>query len=223
LQVIPVFQEEHENYLNKACDVIYEHRHDMEKLVNLKPLDAFFGPRETVDDPDCVPRRCYIELLFDLAKEIAVDQYSYAIDDQRPSYMKPFLVPNRQWLVPRSAGDLKSVIRTKSLQYLGFRPYKNRDRSIVQWMKKKKDIVDQILVRELQTEEKSWTDYEEEETIIKHKLTNSVFQMLVTEFTAEFKVLLVRRKTLLRRRVKVRKRFLSMVFRSNENVFSLLH
>jgi centrosomal protein CEP350 len=187
-----VFKEEHETYLNKAAEILFTAHQTKADLTTLNPPDSFFGPRELTDDPDSVVRRCYVEMLFDLAKETAVERLTADNVAQRPSYMKPKLVTHRPWLVPKTLDELKSAVSRVGLRHLGFESAHTRDRFVVEWTKKRKDKVDRILVRELQSEESAWTDFEEEEVLIKNKLTNSLFDCLVGELCRELAV--IRRK-----------------------------
>ncbi|CAG0914264.1 unnamed protein product [Notodromas monacha] len=184
-RVIPVFKEEHETYLAKAAEIVFKCYAAGNDVSSMQPPPEYFGPKEAGDDPDTIVRRCYIELLFDLAKETLVERMNAAVVTPRPVYMKPKLVPHRSWLMPQNVDVLKDAACKAGLRWLGFEPKANRDRFIVEWTKKKKDNVDRILVAELQREEAAWTDFEEEEVFIKNKLTNVIFEDLVAEFVEE--------------------------------------
>ena len=49
------------------------------------------------------------------------------------------------------------------------------------WSQKRRDRVDQILVRELHSEESAWTDYAADEATVKNQLTDALMDMLIQD------------------------------------------
>jgi hypothetical protein len=49
------------------------------------------------------------------------------------------------------------------------------------WSQKRRDRVDQILVRELHSEESAWTDYSEDEATVKDQLTDNIMDLLIND------------------------------------------
>ena len=49
------------------------------------------------------------------------------------------------------------------------------------WSQKRRDRVDQILVRELHSEESAWTDYSADEATVKNQLTDALMDMLIQD------------------------------------------
>ena len=52
--------------------------------------------------------------------------------------------------------------------------------------------MDQILVRELHSEEKEWTDYTYDETIVKDSVTDGLMEVLITDTVEHIKHTLVK-------------------------------
>ena len=68
-----------------------------------------------------------------------------------------------------------------------------KENLIVRWSpQKRRDRVDQILVRELHSEEKEWTDYTYDETIVKDSVTDSLMEVLITDTVEHIKHTLVK-------------------------------
>ena len=64
----------------------------------------------------------------------------------------------------------------------GYEKRAAKENLIVRWSpQKRRDRVDQILVRELHSEEKEWTDYAQDETLVKDSVTDSLFELLLAD------------------------------------------
>ena len=64
---------------------------------------------------------------------------------------------------------------------LNYRPRFQRENQLAKWSQRKRDRVDEILVKELQTEEKVWTNFAHEETLAKRKTADAILEMLLLE------------------------------------------
>lgn len=65
----------------------------------------------------------------------------------------------------------------------GYEPAVKKENMIIRWSRKKRDRVDEILIRESQEEETEWVDYSIEENSIKNKITNSIIDDIMDEAT----------------------------------------
>lgn len=63
---------------------------------------------------------------------------------------------------------------------MGYDTY-NSEKAIQKWSGKKRDHVDEILLRECQEEASEWTNYDVDELIVKNGLTNDIMNMLLIE------------------------------------------
>lgn len=61
-----------------------------------------------------------------------------------------------------------------------------RENLLVSWAGKKRDRVDEILVRELQEEEVIWTNYNEDEVIVKDQMADTLLEDLISDTTLVF-------------------------------------
>ena len=75
--------------------------------------------------------------------------------------------------------------------------YKKRaqkENLIVRWSHKRRDRVDQVLVRELHAEEASWTDYQYCEFQVKDEISNLIMDALVNDNVQALKGALLSRQ-----------------------------
>ena len=62
----------------------------------------------------------------------------------------------------------------------------SRENLLVSWAGKKRDRVDEILVRELQEEEALWTNYNEDEVLVKDQMTDQMLEFLISDTAMVF-------------------------------------
>ncbi|KAI4470046.1 centrosome-associated protein [Holotrichia oblita] len=126
-----------------------------------------------------IDKECF-EFIFDLCKEFAVEHYKQFVEYSGPSWM----VVNKRSLAKRKpfdGNDLKAYLFKKTKEILEFEKVIFKEKMITKWSRKKRDHVDEILVIESQTEESEWTNYDDDEVIVKNELTNDIMNMLLTE------------------------------------------
>lgn len=167
--IIPVEQKQVKTYIQKAAAILYD---DYEK-----------GKLNEKSHPNIGDRINSYRFIFNLCKEIALDlQERLNQESNGPSWnqVKPRLKPlevNKRI----TKESLESIMNRKILQLLGFQTVNRKDNLIVRWSRKKRDHVDEILVLEAQTEEADWTNYDQDEIIVKNNLTNEILEQLVSE------------------------------------------
>lgn len=77
----------------------------------------------------------------------------------------------------------------------GYEPRIVRENMIMKWSRKKRDQVDEILIRECQDEEQEWVDFTLEENSVKNQLADSIIDKVLEDavsglslaFTKKFK------------------------------------
>ena len=62
----------------------------------------------------------------------------------------------------------------------------SRENLLISWAGKKRDRVDEILVRELQEEEALWTNYNEDEVMVKDQMTEALLDSLISDTAKVF-------------------------------------
>ena len=95
--------------------------------------------------------------------------------------------------LPKDSASLSSIVCREIMVAFGYEKRAAKENLIVRWSpQKRRDRVDQILVRELHSEEKEWTDYSQDETIVKDSVAESLFEILITDTVDHIKQVLVK-------------------------------
>lgn len=122
----------------------------------------------------------YKKFIFDLTKEVARNILENNKTkkclpwESSSKNSKPKLVPSEKFL--------SKMIENEVLVLFGFKSKINKEKLIIQWSRKKRnDFVDDLLIKELQDEEAEWTNYEEDENIIKNRITQNLLDDLIQD------------------------------------------
>ena len=95
--------------------------------------------------------------------------------------------------LPKDSASLAALVCREIMVAFGYEKRAIKENLIVRWSpQKRRDRVDQILVRELHSEEKEWTDYSQDETIVKDAVTESLFDLLITDTVDHVKQVLLK-------------------------------
>ena len=117
--------------------------------------------------------------------------YEHETLTQPPPWLPPLPLDKLNFLAPGSLEDLKTRVAHEVVKDLKLAPRVSREALMVRWSGKKRDRVDEILVRELQEEEALWTDYINEEAVVKQQMGDALLELLITDtantFSAIFK------------------------------------
>ena len=98
-----------------------------------------------------------------------------------------------QLALPKDSESSSNIICREVMVSFGFEKRALKENLIVRWSpQKRRDRVDQFLVRELHSEEKEWTDYAYDETIVKDSVTESLMEVLITDTVEHIKHTLVK-------------------------------
>ena len=113
----------------------------------------------------------FVRLIFDLVKDVVADIFKVETDQQNPPWMlqKP-LTKNRLKLA-KNENILIQIVKREVMVAFSHEKRSQKENMIIRWSQKKRDRVDQVLVRELHTEEPSWTNYEDDEAQVKSKIS----------------------------------------------------
>ncbi len=125
----------------------------------------------------------YKRFLFDLTKEIARN----ILEESKNAVPLPWEEVSRQ-KVPKprpQRQELQKLIENEVRVLFGFGSKINKEKLIIQWSRKRRtDFVDDLLIQELQEEENEWTNYEEDELIIKNQITENLLDDLIDDTVA---------------------------------------
>nr|XP_022900642.1 centrosome-associated protein 350-like [Onthophagus taurus] len=140
-----------------------------------------------------IDKQCY-EYVFDLGKELAVEHYRQFVEKPKPSWMKV----NKKFLAQRKPFnelELRQHLFKEIKVLIGFEKDVLKENLITKWCRKKRDHVDEILIVESQAEESEWTNYDEDEVVVKDELTNDIMKILLAETAQVWEKLMKKRLT----------------------------
>ncbi|GFS78326.1 centrosome-associated protein 350 [Nephila pilipes] len=129
----------------------------------------------------------FLDLIFDLTKEIALDTFS-EINETPAPWLKPQkLTPKPKF--PTDKNKLITAIKKKvedALKLLPTESYAEQKRKRPSWStmklgRKKRDFVDTILISEIKEEEPEWINYDQDEVCVKFQIADSIFDLLVDD------------------------------------------
>ena len=132
-------------------------------------------------------RRVFVSFLSDLASEIFEAIYSCESERQNPPWMPQKPLTRERLMLPRTESELVARLQREALIFFGMERRAEKESLIVRWSQKKRDKVDQILVRELHAEEAAWTDYSRDEALVKDQLSEAVLNLLIEDTVKEIK------------------------------------
>lgn len=76
---------------------------------------------------------------------------------------------------------LHDVVSRQVLVLFGFVPKASKENLTIRWSRKKRDHVDELLVRESQEEERQWTNYEQDEAVVKNNVAMAILDSLLDD------------------------------------------
>ncbi len=128
--------------------------------------------------------------LFDLCKEITLEQFSF--DNHFEITLKlPLKLQKQLW--PKSEQQFASMITTKVKELMEKSNVKPNIRidGLMGFCRKskKRDLVDTVLYEEICLEDSRWAYFEPEIVIIKDKITDMIVDQLITEAIREWKII----------------------------------
>lgn len=82
---------------------------------------------------------------------------------------------------PHNQRSLELLLKKKLKQLFAFEKSDCKESMIIKWSRKKRDHVDELLVVESQSEEAEWTNYDQDELIVREEVTTGLLDMLIDE------------------------------------------
>lgn len=186
-KLIPSTRDEIESIVDKLSNALFEAKtQNRENEVDLKAV--------IMTSEDNEHKKIFIEFLSDLTKEIFDEIFACETAEQNPPWLPQKNLAREIARLPKTASQLTEVIRREVLIHLGFERRAKVENLVVRWSQKRRDRVDQILVRELHAEEAGWTDYSLDEAVIKNQVADSLISLLITDACKMLKTISKRRK-----------------------------
>ena len=173
--ILPQNPRQAELIVGNISSMLYKaFKNDQLKLVTAPKDMKSFPPKSKVD------KNCY-QFMFDLSKELALHHYAQFREDVKPQWRKV----NKRPLVrsrPFDEEQLTKYLCENVKDLLNFEKSSGKkDNLVTKWSRKKKDHVDDLLVLESQAEEATWTNYDEDEVIVKNDITDDIMNVLLVE------------------------------------------
>jgi hypothetical protein len=123
-------------------------------------------------------RRIFKKLIFDLTKDLVKEAYGLTREN---SCAQCAFSCKKKNPPPRSKEVLQEVVLKQVLNIFGFAPKMYKEKHVIQWSHKKRDYVDEILMKECRDEESAWTDYAEDEVTVKNEIALGLLDSLLDE------------------------------------------
>lgn len=160
----------------RAVETLYHARLAGRDLETVQP--SWEPPGEEPDNEACTT---YKRFLFDLTRQLVQEAYSCCDKETLPWLEPPAMSRRNALLRPKSLQDLQSRVEEKVTSLFGFSARQRREKLIIRWSRKRRDHVDELLVREAQEEEQAWTNYEVDEAAVKSQISDAIMNMLLSD------------------------------------------
>ena len=197
-RIVPKTKEEVSRYCRRFAEFL------VDSMIELKEDDgscvslaAFPDHLYSVDYPVAdLPTECqsncraFMVLLADLTRALLseLSQRATFLADRRPGQSSSFS-GGRPITNP---SELVNAVEDAVLIHMNYRPRLRREGQLAKWSQKKRDRVDEILVKELQTEETLWTNFSSEEVQVKRQTADAILDLLLDETVHIYKHILQR-------------------------------
>ncbi|OCT82819.1 centrosome-associated protein 350 isoform X2 [Xenopus laevis] len=138
------------------------------------------------DEEQNPAQSAYKAVVFDLTHQI-FEEMCCSDQMEMPPWKKPSRVSptsSRQVRNPHNLVEIKSILIDEVLSLLNLKKEQNHKTDWQRMMKfgrKKRDRVDEILVKEMHEEEAQWVNYDEDELFVKMQLADGIFEALIRD------------------------------------------
>lgn len=138
----------------------------------IQPPDSFLTEDKSA--------RVYRKFLFDLARQLFCEVTSSNHKEDILPWNENICKRKRS-ISTRNQEVICQVINKQVNLLFEFEPRVIKENLIIRWSRKKRDRVDELLVRETQEEERDWTDYSEDEVFVKNQVALNIWDHLLTD------------------------------------------
>ena len=139
-------------------------------------------------------RKMFLRFVVDLVQNIMTERFRLANEKQNPAWMrqKPLSKLNRA--IPADENELIQSVQREVLIAFNHQKKAQKENLIIRWSQKRRDRVDEVLVRELHAEEMAWTNYQDDEVNVKDEISNQIMDALIQDTARAFGKLLSNRR-----------------------------
>ncbi len=128
-------------------------------------------------------------------KDVVAQTYSVEEEVQNPPWMQQKALVKGKMALPETPADLVQKVSHEVFVAFGLEKKAAKENMIIRWSQKKRDRVDQVLVRELHAEEvRLWTNYANDEVFVKDDLTSQILDVLVNDTVRVLKNIYAKRQ-----------------------------
>ncbi|XP_068081850.1 centrosome-associated protein 350 [Anabrus simplex] len=188
-RAVPASREDISALVSKATDYLYNVVEVGENLdlVNIPP-DYFQDDEGEEDSSDLQKssRKIFNKFIFDLSKQLVKDACGWEADKPCAAWEWPACSRKRKMMPPRSREMLHETVNRQVLLHFGLIPRASKENLVIRWSRKRRDYVDELLVRESHEEEPGWTNYEQDEVTVKNEVTMAIWNSLLDDTVEVF-------------------------------------
>ncbi|XP_064091674.1 LOW QUALITY PROTEIN: uncharacterized protein LOC135205254 [Macrobrachium nipponense] len=193
--VVPSSQEEVIPLVTESFESIYA---SFEKGIDpstVEPPSKFLPSSPNTDHCDDTSEeeeescaRIFSLLIFSLTRELLGEIYTLQRTPAPPRWIKQSLPHSPLLMIAytKSKGTLMNHVIDNVRCLFGWKIPVGKESLMLRWARKHRDLVDQVLVKELQAEEASWTCYDEDEAFVKFRAADEIFTSLLDETISLF-------------------------------------
>ncbi|XP_042880966.1 serine-rich adhesin for platelets-like isoform X2 [Penaeus japonicus] len=204
--VVPSRKEEVMTLVKDALDCLHEAWERGLEPSLVEPPESFITTSPSVsqnedssEEEEEGSARIFRRLLFCLMREIVSEAYQHQNTPVPPPWIKQPFPPTKILLAVRTSSKpaLYSHAEEQVKVLFGWSPSSKKESLMMRWARKHRDLVDQVLVRELQAEESSWTQYDEDEASVKVQVASEILDDLISDTVTVFMEIIARKMTLI--------------------------
>ena len=128
----------------------------------------------------------FVRFVTDLVTHLMENMLNPAKEKQNPPWMRQKPLIKQVQSIPEDDEALINLINEQVQVAFHHQKKAEKESLIIRWSHKKRDRVDQVLVRELHAEEAAWTNYDDDEVQVKDELTLVIMDALINDTIQAF-------------------------------------
>lgn len=184
--VVPTQREEVLEVIETYVKTIYQARQQGLELTTFTFQPDNVDVPEDLNDEERESYLSYHNMIFSVTLEKIINIYKWETVEQNPPWMQQLPLAKMRYTAPRTLEDLVAMVQREVGADLKVVKKIEKENLLVRWAGKKRDRVDEILVRELQEEETMWTNYAEDEVMVKYQMAEVLLEGLISDTARVF-------------------------------------
>ncbi|XP_068223827.1 fap1 adhesin-like isoform X2 [Palaemon carinicauda] len=188
--VVPSSQEEVIPLVVESFEMIYVSFENGVDPSTVEPPSKYLPSSPNIDPCDDTSEeeeescaRIFSLLIFSLTRELLGEIYNLQRTPAPPPWIKQSLphTPLLMIAYTKSKKILMNHVMDNVKGLFGWKIPGGKESLMLRWARKHRDLVDQVLVKELQAEEANWTCYDKDEAFVKLRAAEEIFTCLLDE------------------------------------------